>query len=223
MRRENQAERELKSRLKGLGRAFAKDELAYLALTARVEAPIRDRLAVCLQRRLPSRFCVAREYPKRTDLAILESTDGEGALPRLQPIVLIELKAMYSYDVLYTTCPTTGFDRHYLPNLTADLRKAQLLANAGASVYGLLLATHPDQGIPAEFTSVVKNYSPITRAYSHRNYTAASLWKTLHEYVGPRISTLGTVTAGSWDAGSAFGVHCRMAYWLVRSTLGRAS
>ena len=220
MRRENQAERELKSRLKGLGRAFAKDELAYLALTARVEAPIRDRLAVCLQRRLPSRFCVARECPKRTDLAIFESTDGEGTLPRLQPIVLIELKAMYSYDVLYTTCPTTGFERHYLPNLTADLRKAQLLANAGASVYGLLLATHPDQGIPAEFTRVVKNYSPITKAYTRRNHTSTSLWKAMHEYVAPRIEKLGSVTTGAWDAGNAFGVHVRMAYWLVRSGRG---
>ena len=65
--------------LQASAKSFAAGELAYLALTSKVELPIRDRLAWCLHTSLPNRV-VAREW-KRCDLAVLDD-DGVKPLSR---------------------------------------------------------------------------------------------------------------------------------------------
>lgn len=75
-----------------LGKDFRSNELAYLALTSKIEFPIRDRLAFRLCQRLleSSDLAVAREW-KKYDLAVV--TDGSEAR------LLLEAKAMYSFDL----------------------------------------------------------------------------------------------------------------------------
>lgn len=68
---------------------FQTNELAYLSLTTKIELPFRDRLAYSLFKELDAKnIIVSREW-KRTDLALLQNG---------LPSVLIELKAMYSFD-----------------------------------------------------------------------------------------------------------------------------
>src|SRR4051794_26698962 len=73
--------------------SFQPDELAYMAVTSKPEDHFGDRLAWCLTLRLkPSCLFVGREW-KLFDLAVLE--------PPGKPLLLGELKWMYSFDVLF--------------------------------------------------------------------------------------------------------------------------
>ena len=81
------------SALKEVESAFLQNELAYLALTQKVEHVFRDKLAFLLHQRLqtgkPS-YVVCREW-QRADLAILENQ---------LPVLIVEAKAGYSFDIM---------------------------------------------------------------------------------------------------------------------------
>ena len=71
---------------------FGEDELAFLALTTKIELPLRDRWAYVLYRKLSrSNLIVSREW-KRIDLAVLKDKI---------PLALIQLKAMYTFNAVY--------------------------------------------------------------------------------------------------------------------------
>ena len=73
------------------GTSFEQGELAYLAVTSKVELPVRDRFAWELHRRLEDRsLLVAREW-RRADLAVVREGDA---------LVVIESTALYAFDVL---------------------------------------------------------------------------------------------------------------------------
>ncbi|MYE01408.1 MAG: hypothetical protein F4Y03_09010, partial [Alphaproteobacteria bacterium] len=85
--------------LKSLDQHFSRDELAYLALTSKVENPIRDRLAYLLHQKYgeEENIFVAREWTERkkiarVDIAILDAEK--------KPLLLLEITAMYnSYNL----------------------------------------------------------------------------------------------------------------------------
>jgi len=109
------------------------DELAYLALTSKPEAQIRDRLAYRLHQQLADRdLLVAREW-KRTDLAVL-GPDGA-------PVALVEAKALLSADLLYDIRV-----ENWRKKVRADIGKARGCAERfdapKAEIYALVIATH---------------------------------------------------------------------------------
>ena len=54
---------------------FGKNELAFLALTTKIELPLRDRWAFVLDKKLlKTDFMVSREW-KRTDIAITQNAN----------------------------------------------------------------------------------------------------------------------------------------------------
>jgi len=123
---------------------FEPDELAYLALTQKVELHFRDRLAWGLHKTLyPRGLVVSREW-RRTDLAIL----GGGL-----PLALVEAKALYTFDVHVEVKRA-----EYLARVTADLAKAAALAPA-ADRYGLVLVTNVHGQIPAHLRERVVKYA----------------------------------------------------------------
>ena len=70
------------------GTSFERGELAYLAVTSKVELPVRDRFAWELHRRLEDRsLLVAREW-RRVDLAVVREGDA---------VVVIESTALYAF------------------------------------------------------------------------------------------------------------------------------
>jgi hypothetical protein len=71
------------------GSSFEANELAYLALTSKVELPIRDRVAWHLQLTLGDDYVVSREW-RRADIAVLRQN---------VPLVQVEAKAMYECEV----------------------------------------------------------------------------------------------------------------------------
>jgi len=189
----------LKEELEALSESFIPGELAYLALTSKVEFPIRDRLAFRLHRRLGDAAClVAREW-HRTDLAVLS-----GDVPTL----LLEVKAMYSFDAVDSAVGLCNFHRQVLKDRDKSLRPEA----GGAEIYALLLVTHPEAHCGARLDSVVKYRTGIERAAKRgiarvRKDAAEAVSKAFEEF---RLIT----TNGSLEAGMAFGVPVRIDYHL---------
>lgn len=188
--------------LESLEQEFQPNELAYLALTAKIELPFRDRWSFSLHRALDDSYFVSREW-KRTDLAILKGRS---------PHVLIELKAMYSFDAALDTAGISGFT----DAMSADAKKAHVLAEANSEIYTVLLATHPDDSISAEMSGIIKYVTGINRAVD-RWGSARKVKCIAHEAVSEDIRNRDVVASGSLNGGRAFGIGVAVDYWVVKA------
>ena len=142
----------LRESLAAIDQEFRKNELAYLALTTKIEHPVRDRWAFYLYEKLYGEIIVSREW-KRTDLALLEKSG---------PKALIELKAMYTFDAALDKNGISGF----IKAMEMDEIKASKLATAQTQIYTVLLATHPKSIVPPRLEGFVKYRSGINKAIS---------------------------------------------------------
>ena len=144
--------------LSEVGSSFEANELAYLALTSKVELPIRDRLAWHLQFALGDEYVVSREW-RRADIAVLRQN---------APLVQVEAKAMYAFDLL-----SAKSRAKYLAKLTSDGHKMASLAPS-CDAYLLALVTHVDGSIATHLRQhVVKYSSGIRGALSRQGSTRA--------------------------------------------------
>jgi hypothetical protein len=165
--------------LSAVAASFARNELAYLALTSKAELPIRDRLAWRLQEALGEAYVVSREW-RRADIAVLR---------RDVPLLQIEAKAMYAFDVLSTTSRAK-----YLAKLTSDgLKMAALAPNSAA--YLLALITYVDGPTATHLRKHVVKYSGGIRAAIAKEGSPAavmararSLWEAdLERFTSPFV------------------------------------
>ena len=136
--------------LAAVDREFQPNELAYLALTSKIENPLRDRWAFLLHKNTEASLTVAREW-LRTDIALLEGT---------VPKALIELKAMYTFDAALDQEKITGF----CDAMEKDEEKAFSLSNGKSDIFTVLLATHPGSAVPRTRERVIKYHQGINRA-----------------------------------------------------------
>ncbi|KKB79714.1 hypothetical protein VW35_04140 [Devosia soli] len=182
--------------LTGLTSSFEPNELAYLALTSKVEAPVRDRLAFTLHQSVGSDYLVAREWD-RVDLAILSRSQV--------PVALLELKAMYSFDDAMRYCLITAEDE----------AKTRSFAPQASAVYSLLLATHVSSQVPQGLRRVVKYDGHINRAA--RKVGDPELVRTaLLARMDEALRERNLVASGNLAGGIAFELPVDVFYWLVR-------
>ncbi|MCX7292769.1 hypothetical protein [Janthinobacterium sp.] len=195
-------EENLISALRGVESAFSRDELAYLALTQKVEQAFRDKLAFVLHQRLDnSRFLVCREW-KRADLAVLEGG---------RPVLILEAKAGYTFDILNDK----GYDFQNL--VAADLKKTSILISklgldTSPSVYALVIATHPSMAPHDRFSDAIKYLPGITR-FANASNNRESVCKRMDL----RMSAFELVDTHETCAGAAFGVKVTVYSWLYRA------
>ena len=187
---------------------FRCDELAYLALTTKIEQPLRDRWGFSLHRTLaPQGYCTARDWNagdrNYIDLAILKDQ---------VPAVLVELKAMYTFDAV------TDRHRHmhFISELSADIERASQ-RGSGAHVYGILLATHPDTQVTDEYHGIVKYADQINRAI-RRQAGAGRVRSRAIDAVDHAFTGFGKVSSGELCGGRAFGVGVSVLWWLLNKT-----
>ncbi len=183
--------------------SFAPNELAYLALTSKVELPLRDRLAWSLHTSLWPEYVVAREW-RRTDLAVLHR-DSPAA-----PVMLLEAKAMYSFD----GCTERGCAQ-YEAYVRSDQAKASALAGCNTSVFLLLLATHPEGAPDPSVRDIIKYSSGITRAKRHFP-EPDEVREVCLDRMTPIMEALGRTVRGSLHAGRSFNLEVTIDYWLVQ-------
>jgi len=195
--------------LSDLDERFEKNELAYLSLTSKVELPLRDRMAFRLHMALSLRgLMVAREWKAgggaRIDLAILR--DGE-------PLVLMEFKAMYTFDgTLIRKTPTIFPELE----LMSDLVKLRRVAKQATALYLVLFATHPVQPLSDRCQGVAKYVERVNRAF--RTYdTAEQILGTCRNRIEAFLSSnqLHPSMYGVLVAGNCLDAQVEIPFWLV--------
>jgi hypothetical protein len=192
--------------LKGLIQAFQPNELAYLAMTTKIELPFRDRLAFQLHQILsPTGLLVTREW-NRIDLAVLDKSS--------RPLCLIELKAMYTFDAGLRVSKFTSAT-------SADEQKAIALALPITDVYSLLLATHTSSEVDVPFRKAVKYSSGINSAIRLNGGSEAVHSIAVRE-VNSSLANRAVVAHGSIDGGQVFGIGVTVLYWLVQNRAHQA-
>jgi len=187
--------------LQSLSGAFLPDELAYLALTQKVEHAFRDSLAFRLHQQIQGmpHLLVCREW-NRTDLAVVDGT---------QPKLLLEAKAIYTFDIL-----KSGAQHPYPDQLQQDIEKAQQWRQGGLNpeleVLALLIATHPHDPPSPEYREAVKYYGGVVK-YATKSNTVAAADQEVRRRVDLPVLAHGEVLGGK-----AFGIGVSVAYWLFK-------
>ncbi len=188
--------------------AFEDGELAYLALTSKIERPFLDRLAFRLHQRPHSQNrMVAREWPIPTpsgrpcaDLAIL-SRSGAAAV--------VEGKAMYSFDPTRNCASNTRF----VERMQGDLDRFTEADLSATPIYCLLLATHPLTPVPEQRMYGIKYPSKINSAFQ-RIGDESQIRELADRKVRAATVADSVCAAGTEQAGSSFGIPVELLWWL---------
>lgn len=196
----NEWKRRISEELANLGSLFNSNELAYLALTQKVEHAVRDKLAFALHRKWSNgdSLLVCREWSqkgRRVDLAVVKDSS---------PLVLMEVKAQYTFDIL-----KRGKPHDYPELLRRDLKKLASLRTADTQVFTLLLATHTDGAPDKRYRKVVKYFSGVAGG-AHRGICL----EQARDQILTRLPDHPQAATDEIKAGKAFGTQVSVAYWL---------
>lgn len=208
--------------LHDLAGEFQCNELAYLALTTKIEGPLRDRWAYSLHKTFsPHDYVIAREWPgletqglkrRYADLAILARPDDPVVRPALSPCAIIELKALYSYDVINGKHGGVGRETcKKLGELRDDAQRWSEWASGGARIYAVLLVAHPDSEIADCYGRTIKYMPGIKRAVKKcgsPDKVKARARESLQSVFGDNT------VAGELHGGRAFGTGLSVLWWL---------
>ena len=179
--------------------SFEPDELAYLAVTGKIELPFRDRLAWRLQRQPEHQdLVIAREW-RRADLALLLGAEL---------CALIEAKALYTFDV-----HSAANLKKYLGYVRADLAKANALADR-TPAFALVLLTHVTGVIPVHLRAHVVKYSHGVAKLQGRTEAREAAVAILTRELSKVGGAAGTEHR-SFDAGRVFGLDVGLDAWVV--------
>ncbi len=194
----------LTAELAHIHECFGENELAFLALTSKVELPIRDRLAYRLFNRLPQ-LRVAREW-KRVDLAVLSAE-----LPPV-PLMLLEAKALYTFDLV----GEEAWVERYPAKVARDVEKLGGLNDVRdeTELFALVLATHPKGTIEPALRQIAKYSSGISKAIKALG-DASAVAGAAGSFLQSRLERFGPVQSGEIAAGEAYGVHVEVHFSLV--------
>jgi hypothetical protein len=192
------------SSLQQINTAFRPDELAYLALTQKVEHAIRDKLAFALHQSLQQRdqtLLVCREWIRR-DLAVIQND---------RPLLILEAKAIYSFDVVKPGAA------HPFPELVAEDfdKAAQWVPSAPKDhpleTLSLVIATHPHTVPNDAYRQAVKYYGGVAKyAVGTNNFQSTS------SIMNTKMSGFELLDSLEVAAGRAFGIDISVFLWLYR-------
>jgi len=181
---------------------FDPDELAFLALTGKIELTLRDRLAWETQGSWPSPPAfTAREW-KKTDLAVIENG---------QPIVLLEAKALYSFDAAN---PVTL--AKYESYTHDDIAKARKLAVPETQIMVAVFMTHVAAPVPDHLDKIVKYRFGINKALAQFGA------RPLREFAVNRVESIlrpvgPTKRVTPSPTGTAFDIPAQVDAWVTHA------
>ena len=128
------------------------------------------------------------------------------------PRVLIELKAMYSFDAALDTEGVRGF----IAAMSADENKARDLAEENTEIYTVLLATHPEGSFPSNMNGIIKYVPGINNAV--KRFGSANKVKSIaSEAVNLNLCNKNLVASGILKGGNAFDTEVSVYYWIVKA------
>lgn len=175
--------------------AFEPDELAYLALTTRVENQIRNRLAWRLHQRLEPQGLIAARDWIHADLAILD--------PDARPMTTVHAKVLQDADA------RSDLNwKAYATRVQTDIRKTRKLAGSDGQIL-LLVVSVAAQGVVARSLRSVLKYTPPAGKSGQIDAGAQV------EVMTARLRELGPVESFHLADGQAFKLQVRVSGYLV--------
>ena len=180
-----------------LDKSFLSNELSYLALTSKIENPIRDRLAYELYKQCANKYIISREY-KRSDIAI-HSTKSLSAI--------IELTAIYSFDAIKE-------NKCYEKKMIRDIEKSKKIASTETNLYTILLATHP-HGKCDQSNKAIKYVPGINKAISKLG-SSIHVKKECIKRVEKTLSERNIICSGELIGGESYSIEMSILYWLIK-------
>lgn len=139
---------------------YNSNEVAYLALTAKVEATLRNKLAYRLQQRMmdeQTTLQVARDW-QDTDIAIITSAG--------QPEALIYLKSGYIPDETEANSSMIGF---YPKKVLDASQKSHQIGLDHTQTFAILFYTHQDKPVEEVYKKSVKHDNAFLRAFKQHS------------------------------------------------------
>jgi hypothetical protein len=197
----------LREELERIHQLFEPNELAYLALTSKVELPIRDRLAFALHRRLDQRL-VAREW-KRVDLAILAD---DGSTPEL----LLEAKALYTFDLIGEAVWVDRFPKKVRDDVAAMRARSDLVERT--QLFALVLATHPLSEAGPQLRQLAKYSRGVGKAIAALGDAPAVLREADAAIRAALPDASEILCTGEIWGGAAYGIEITVPYWLIAAS-----
>ena len=190
--------------------AFRENELAYLAMTSKIEMPFRDRLAFQLHNALSSnKIFVAREWPtgdshKAIDMALIDKHGN--------PLDLMELKALYTFDVFKREGDKIVLEK-YFDYMINDLEKMNGFQDVGK--YLILLMSHVPQ-VPSKIPKkLVKYDGDIVRYMDQLNSGNDAKYRyDVLRLANEKFVNSPEIKEGKIDCGQAFGVNVSLFFWI---------
>jgi len=192
------------SALKAIPSQFSKNELAYLALTSKPEARIRDALAWGLYESAPEGYLVTREYSEgslRYDLGIVDASNGQN-----HPTAFLEAKLHFTFDF------SEGVSDRLKKVIFSDITKLEKRVGASClgseeSTFFLHVLVTPLAPIGPEVLDIVKYQTRINRSF-RRSADAGQVRRRalaqLDDFYGRQIE--GELHKIDFLAGEAFGI-----------------
>ena len=191
-------------------------KFAYLAMTSKVENPIRDEIALFLYNKYNSQYYIGREW-KRRDLAILDKQN-------LNPIVLIEFKNCYTLDF------ALGNFQNYVVNIDSDFSKAAKCSNKNTLIYEILIVTEIKTSIPGNISSLIKYRKHINRSFSpsliskynltnNTKFNSVQIWQAQQQNFINSLNNLGIDRIYNGDIFqniSAYNINCSLFYHIFK-------
>ncbi len=192
--------------LKAVEGSFKEGELAYLALTSKIENPIRDRFALRLQ--ADAKRIVGREWG-RVDVALLE-WDKESKEEK--PLTLFEFKAIYSFDPIEHDVKDL---RAVVNDIDKEVRFLTRHHYTNVEYYGVLLATHP-LGVGGELTRNLIKYKPLIEK-NLQKLGPEGVRQKCCEGVERFLNEKNLVHVGPYemDGGQSFGTPVKILWWVI--------
>ena len=188
--------RRIAKQMNCLGAEFRDDELAYLALTSKIEKPIVDRLAYSLHRDNKC-ACIAREWTngnyRRGDLAVILN-----GVPKL----ILEAKAMYSFDMF-----ANDAKKKYPERVNNDAEKMQNFKPDGQiERLAMILLTDTNACPDKKYRGIVKYIDGLNKPKKSCDELRCAVERN--------FECLPIHSSGCICAGRAFDLDVTVHYWL---------
>ena len=189
----------LQNHMTKLSDSFRMNELAYLALTSKIELPIRDKMAYRIFLEQFPNYISAREW-KRSDLVLLNN---------FEPACIVEFKAMYTFNAIFQPSK-------FKKLMENDIKKAFKIGNQDTEVYSIILATHPCKVIFEEekYEKIIKYCNKgINKAYD-KFINSNTIKETAKENFESQFKNQDRLLGGTIKAGTAFDIEVEILYWI---------
>lgn len=194
----------LKETIGNIVNSFNENELAYLAITSKIENPLRDKIAYKLHEQLNDKI-ICREWKdasnpenkNRYDLAILDKNEKHVEC-------LVEFKA-HSLQR-----QETGY---ILYELNKDLNRLEKFRQTEIEKYFVLFQNLPHSKFDVDFSSAIKYFQEMNNYFEKNNMTVELIRNNYHSWwensiIGNKLNPLdeNKVEKFTIETGSCYGV-----------------